>query len=84
MGYTEEEWKKRNIEDREDKIKGAGTKARSRRKRRRKSIESWKIRTASERMTTEVKTGLHVVYRFSYQRLRDITVVMLLQTRKSL
>lgn len=71
MGYTEEERKKRKIEDREDKNKGAGTKARSKRKpkRGRKSIEGGKIRTESEWMTTEVKTGLHVVYRSSHQRL---------------
>ena len=69
MGYTEEERKKKNIEDREDKNKGAGTKARIRRKRRRKSTEGWTIRTESQRVNTEVKSGLHVVHTSSHQRL---------------
>lgn len=43
--------------------------ARGRGRGGRKSREGWKIRTESERMTTEVKTGLHVVYRSSHQRL---------------
>lgn len=69
MGFTEEERKKREIEDREDKNKDAGTKARSGRNRGR-AEKGWEIRAESEKMTRRVKTGLHAVYGSPHQRRR--------------